>query len=32
MLKTWAKADAGLPQVVAAKAWMGEHGGVAAGE
>ncbi len=32
MLKAWAKADSDLPQVVAAKAWMVEHGGVMAGE
>ncbi|MCU1323380.1 MAG: hypothetical protein JWM43_3029 [Acidobacteriaceae bacterium] len=31
MLKAWAKADTGLPQVVAAKAWVAGHG-VAAGE
>jgi tetratricopeptide (TPR) repeat protein len=29
MLKAWANADAELPQVVAAKAWMADHAGVA---
>ena len=28
-MKAWAKADAELPQVVAAKAWMADHAGVA---
>jgi tetratricopeptide (TPR) repeat protein len=29
LLKAWAKADAGLPQIVAAKAWMTTHAEVA---